>query len=76
MRWDEGPEVAGEGARGPYAPYRQMERQPLYAAAAEQLLDAGHGLSLLLHAGGARRRAKAAGGGQAAAPLQRSLRAA
>ena len=24
MRWDEGPEVAGEGARGPFAPYRQM----------------------------------------------------
>ena len=39
LRWDEGPEVAGEGARGPYAPYRQMERLPLYAAAAEQLLD-------------------------------------
>jgi glutamyl-tRNA synthetase len=38
LRWDEGPEVAGEGARGPHAPYRQMERLPLYAAAAEQLL--------------------------------------
>ncbi len=39
LRWDEGPEVAGEGARGPHAPYRQMERLPLYAAAAEQLID-------------------------------------
>jgi len=39
LRWDEGPEVAGEGARGPYAPYRQMERLPLYAAAAKQLLE-------------------------------------
>ena len=38
LRWDEGPEVAGEGARGPHAPYRQMERLPLYAAAAERLL--------------------------------------
>jgi nondiscriminating glutamyl-tRNA synthetase len=38
LRWDEGPEVAGEGARGPHAPYRQMERLPLYAAAAEQLI--------------------------------------
>ena len=38
LDWDEGPEVAGEPARGPHAPYRQMERLPLYAAAAEQLL--------------------------------------
>ena len=38
LRWDEGPEVAGEEARGPHAPYRQMERLPLYAAAAERLL--------------------------------------
>jgi glutamyl-tRNA synthetase len=38
IRWDEGPEVAGEAARGPFAPYRQMERLPLYAAAAERLL--------------------------------------
>ena len=38
LSWDEGPEVAGEAARGPYAPYRQMERLPSYAAAAERLL--------------------------------------
>src|SRR6476620_2896559 len=38
LRWDEGPEVAGEAARGPHAPYRQMQRLPLYAAAAERLL--------------------------------------
>ena len=38
MRWDEGPEVAGEAARGPHAPYRQMERLPNYAAAAARLL--------------------------------------
>jgi glutamyl-tRNA synthetase len=37
LRWDEGPEVAGDAARGPHAPYRQMERLPLYAAAADQL---------------------------------------
>ena len=36
--WDEGPEVAGEPARGPHAPYRQMERLPSYAAAAQRLL--------------------------------------
>jgi len=40
LSWDEGPEVAGEAARGPYAPYRQMERLPSYAAAAERLLAA------------------------------------
>jgi glutamyl-tRNA synthetase len=38
LSWDEGPEVAGESARGPYAPYRQMQRLPSYAAAAERLL--------------------------------------
>jgi glutamyl-tRNA synthetase len=38
LRWDEGPEVAGEAARGPHAPYRQMERLPRYAAAAERLI--------------------------------------
>ncbi len=40
LRWDEGPEVAGEAARGPYAPYRQMLRLPSYAEAAERLLAA------------------------------------
>jgi glutamyl-tRNA synthetase len=38
LGWDEGPEVAGEAARGPYAPYRQMLRLPLYAEAAAKLL--------------------------------------
>ena len=38
LDWDEGPEVAGEPAHGPHAPYRQMERLPLYAAAAQRLL--------------------------------------
>ncbi len=40
LGWDEGPEVAGEAARGPHAPYRQMERLPSYAAAAERLVAA------------------------------------
>ncbi len=40
LEWDEGPEVAGQGARGPHAPYRQMERLPTYAEAAERLLAA------------------------------------
>ena len=38
LDWDEGPDVAGEPARGPHAPYRQMERLPSYAAAAQRLL--------------------------------------
>ncbi len=37
LSWDEGPGVAGEEARGPHAPYRQMERLPLYAEAADRL---------------------------------------
>ncbi|MEO8570905.1 MAG: glutamate--tRNA ligase [Chloroflexota bacterium] len=40
LRWDEGPEVAGDASRGAFAPYRQMERLPIYAAAAERLLAA------------------------------------
>ncbi len=38
LDWDEGPEVAGEAARGPFAPYRQLLRFPIYAEAAERLL--------------------------------------
>lgn len=38
LAWDEGPDVAGEEARGPHAPYRQMERLPSYTAAALRLL--------------------------------------
>jgi nondiscriminating glutamyl-tRNA synthetase len=38
LDWDEGPEVAGQPARGPYGPYRQMERLDLYRAAADRLL--------------------------------------
>jgi nondiscriminating glutamyl-tRNA synthetase len=40
LGWDEGPEVAGEAARGPYAPYRQMQRLPSHIEAAERLLAA------------------------------------
>ncbi len=38
LAWDEGPEVAGEPSKGPHGPYRQMERLPSYAAAAQRLL--------------------------------------
>ena len=38
LTWDEGPEVAGLPARGPFGPYRQMQRLDRYAAAAERLL--------------------------------------
>jgi glutamyl-tRNA synthetase len=37
LTWDEGPAVAGEEARGPYGPYHQMKRLPLYAEAADRL---------------------------------------
>ena len=43
MEWDEGPEVAGMPAKGPYGPYRQMQRLDRYAAAAEKLLAQGDG---------------------------------
>lgn len=36
--WDEGPEVAGQPARGPFGPYRQMQRLEHYKAAADRLL--------------------------------------
>jgi len=38
ITWDEGPGVAGEDARGPVGPYRQMERLPRYREAADRLL--------------------------------------
>jgi glutamyl-tRNA synthetase len=37
LEWDEGPDVDG-----PFGPYRQSERAPLYAAVARALLLAGH----------------------------------
>jgi nondiscriminating glutamyl-tRNA synthetase len=40
LTWDEGPEVAGQPSKGPHGPYRQMERLPSYAAAAQRLLAA------------------------------------
>jgi glutamyl-tRNA synthetase len=36
LDWDEGPEVGG-----PYGPYRQTERLPLYAGVAQRFLDEG-----------------------------------
>ena len=38
LEWDEGPEVAGLPARGPYGPYRQMQRLDRYKTAADRLL--------------------------------------
>ncbi len=38
MDWDEGPEVAGQPAKGPYGPYRQMQRLDRYAEVAKQFL--------------------------------------
>src|SRR5262245_20635512 len=38
LEWDEGPEVAGLPARGPFGPYRQSERGERYGAAIAQLV--------------------------------------
>ena len=40
ITWDEGPDAAGGDDRGPYAPYRQMQRLERYAEAATRLLAA------------------------------------
>jgi nondiscriminating glutamyl-tRNA synthetase len=37
LDWDEGPDIGG-----PFGPYRQTERLPLYAAYAERLIASGH----------------------------------
>ncbi|KAK8173541.1 glutamyl-tRNA synthetase [Phyllosticta citrichinensis] len=37
LEWDEGPEVGG-----PYGPYKQSQRTPLYRQHADKLLDSGH----------------------------------
>ena len=37
LEWDEGPDIGG-----PYGPYRQSERLPLYQDHARQLVEAGH----------------------------------
>ncbi|HYN47937.1 MAG TPA: glutamate--tRNA ligase [Candidatus Nanopelagicales bacterium] len=38
LEWDEGPAAGGREERGPFGPYRQMARLPLYAEAAAGLL--------------------------------------
>jgi glutamyl-tRNA synthetase len=43
LEWDEGPEVAGQPARGAYGPYRQSERGQRYADAIQQLLAEDRG---------------------------------
>ena len=40
ITWDEGPDVAGGGDVGPFAPYRQMARLDSYRVAADRLLAA------------------------------------
>jgi glutamyl-tRNA synthetase len=40
IAWDEGPDPAGGGDLGPFAPYRQMQRLDLYREAADRLLAA------------------------------------
>jgi glutamyl-tRNA synthetase len=40
LEWDEGPAIADSPERGPYGPYRQMQRLASYQEAAERLLVA------------------------------------
>src|SRR5258705_7627262 len=40
ITWDEGPDSAGGADRGPFGPYRQMQRLERYAGAAARLLAA------------------------------------
>ncbi|MEA2546081.1 MAG: nondiscriminating glutamyl-tRNA synthetase [Chloroflexota bacterium] len=40
VAWDEGPDPAGGGDIGPFAPYRQMQRLDLYRDASDRLLAA------------------------------------
>jgi nondiscriminating glutamyl-tRNA synthetase len=40
ITWDEGPDAAGGDDRGPYGPYRQMQRLDRYAEATRGLLAA------------------------------------
>ena len=42
ISWDEGPQAAGGGDIGPYAPYRQSQRMELYAGEAARLLESGN----------------------------------
>jgi glutamyl-tRNA synthetase len=39
LTWDEGPDVAGGSDRGPYGPYRQMQRLDRYREAVDRLLS-------------------------------------
>jgi glutamyl-tRNA synthetase len=39
ITWDEGPEIAGDEAVGPYGPYRQSERLASYRTALTKLLE-------------------------------------
>lgn len=41
LDWDEGPTPDGQGSFGPYAPYFQSQRLPLYHQAAQTLLERG-----------------------------------
>ena len=61
ITWDEGPDSAGGEDRGPFAPYRQMQRIERHTEAAASAAREGPGVPVLLHAGGARRRSQGAG---------------
>ena len=73
ITWDEGPQVAGGEDIGPHAPYRQSAAHGALRARGGSAAGGGLGVSVLVHAGGARGRPEAAGGGEAAAEVQPAL---
>jgi glutamyl-tRNA synthetase len=55
LDWDEGPDIGG-----PYGPYRQSERLPIYQEYLQQLLNAGHAYYCFCTADELRRKREAA----------------
>ena len=74
LRWDEGPEVAGEAARGPHAPVSPDAAPPALRGGGRAPARGGPRLPLLLHARGAGRRPRGPGGGEAPPEVRRPVR--
>ena len=74
LTWDEGPEVAGEAARGPYAPVPPDGAAALVRGRGRAPARDRPGLPVLLHVRGAGRRPGRPGGRQAAAEVRRPVR--
>ena len=76
IAWDEGPGSPASRRPGRTRPYRQMQRLEPLRRGRRAAARRGSGLSLLLHARGARGRPQGPGGGEAGATIRRSMRVA